>query len=70
MPFAFVDESVGVSLFDIQRNCLGQRDTAVMQVRLFAEHLPRVMLVAPQVLVDLHSLIEQFWFCGLDVQPA
>ena len=70
VAFTFVDEPVGVSLFDIQRNRLGQRDTALMQVGVFSEHLTRVVLIAPQAFVDLHSLLEQLWFCGPDVQPA
>ena len=70
MAFAFVDEPVVVSLFDIQRNRLGQWDATLMQVRLFSEHLTRVVLIAPQAFVDLHSLLEQLWFCGPDVQPA
>ena len=46
MSFTFVDEPVGVSLFDIQRNRLGQWDATLMQVRLFSEHLTRVVLIA------------------------
>ena len=71
VSFTFVDEPVGVSLFDIQRNRLGQWDATLMQVRLFSEHLTRVVLNrSRKAFVDLHSLLEQLWFCGPDVQPA
>ena len=67
VAFAFVDEPVGVSLFGVQRNRLSQWDATLMQIRLFSEHLPRVVLIAPQAFVDLHSLLKQLWLCGLNV---
>ena len=70
VAFAFVDEPVVVSLFDIQRNRLGPVGRDADAGTPFSEHLTRVVLIAPQAFVDLHSLLEQLWFCGPDVQPA
>ena len=38
VSFTFVDEPVGVSLFDIRRNRLGQWDATLMQQLLLVEH--------------------------------